>query len=109
VRDAAAPPPDTLFASARADGVDIYAAIRWPWKLVALRTETPTVRGLYHLVDDPAEEHSVAAERPELVAELLAEIDAFHGRVEAVSIARTASGGVDARTEEQLRRLGYVE
>jgi arylsulfatase A-like enzyme len=43
-----------------------------PWKAVRLRALTPrrAVVELYHLDDDPAEEHDVAAEHPDVVARL---------------------------------------
>jgi arylsulfatase A-like enzyme len=108
IRNGVAPPPETLFVESADAKQHIYAAIRWPWKLVELPEREPAVRGLYDLAADPAEAHSRADEHPELVAELRREIQGFRERVER---ARVASSGaeIDARTQEQLRRLGYIQ
>ena len=101
--------PRTLFADTWQLPDYIYAAIRWPWKLVVMRGPHAGVRGLYDLTADPAEDHSVADLHPEIVATLEAQIEDYRARIEK---ARGSSGGsrdVDAATQEQLRRLGYVQ
>ena len=100
--------PRTLFADAWQLPNHIYAAIRWPWKLVVLLGPTPAVRGLYDLAADPAEDHSLADQHPELVAALTAEIEDYRARVEKARGAGS-NAEVDAATREMLRRLGYVE
>lgn len=79
------------------------ALVRPPWKLVAHSTGE---RELYDLDADPMETKDLAAARPDLVAELAAELERF-GREARPRFAGT-SAGVDAEALERLRRLGYA-
>ena len=54
------------------------------------------------------EQRSQAEALPEQVATLLADTEAYRAR-ETARAARAAAGGVDAATQEQLRKLGYVQ
>lgn len=103
-----APPPSTIFIDTSDGKRALYAAIRWPWKLESLYEPTPAVRGLYDLAADPAEEHSLADQHPEIVAALGADIEDFRARVEKARGAGS-NADVDAATREMLRRLGYAE
>ena len=49
-------------------GKSYEALIRGPWKL--LQNDPFSPRELYHLEDDPAEQHNLAASRPQMVREL---------------------------------------
>lgn len=59
---------------------------------------------LYDLAADPLETRNVAAERPDVVADLRARVDRFLGGAGAGELA----GDEDAELEEQLRALGYL-
>ncbi len=64
---------------------------------------------LYDLATDPAEQHDFAAERPDLVAELRAELD--RRRAEAPVYPRTwrvPEGGASDALLEHLRGIGYM-
>ena len=51
-----------LVISGFIDGFSIY---HWPWKLI--NGEKPE---LFHIINDPLENYNLAAERPEIVADL---------------------------------------
>ncbi|RIK89250.1 MAG: hypothetical protein DCC71_26060 [Proteobacteria bacterium] len=110
VRGDAGAAPEVVFADADKGDEQIHAAIRWPWKLVAHAGADGAleVRGLYDLAQGFDDQRSLADERPDEVARLLADIERFRARV-ADRAARRTPGEIDAVTEEQLRRLGYIE
>lgn len=64
---------------------------------------------LYNLAADAGETHNLAAERPDLCAELraVAEAIAAHAPQPATTVALSAED--QARIEQQLRDLGYIE
>ncbi len=67
-----------------------------------------------HLASDPAESHDLAAERPEQVARLAAELEAARTRLalprlgELGAHAQAPAPELDAVTQERLRELGYA-
>lgn len=62
-------------------GFPSTAMRRGPWKLIEFH-EDDTI-GLYNLIDDPGETTNLAAARPDLAAELRAELDAWQEQVQA--------------------------
>jgi len=73
------------------------------WKLVRRGEER---HELFDVRSDPAEEHDVAAQHPDVVRELSAELDAWALRTHAPS----AGGELLSREAlDQLRALGYVD
>jgi len=110
VRDGTAPPPGPLFLDSSDRDEQIYGAIRWPWKLVTrAHDDGPlAVEGLFDLASSLDDARSAADAAPEQVAALLAETEAYRARV-AARAAHSGSGRIDPATEEQLRKLGYVE
>jgi arylsulfatase len=104
----AAAPTGTLFADGGPGTTHIWAAIRWPWKLVQI-TGADVPAALYDLSSDPAEERSIAEQHPELVASLAGELDDYRARIDRVRDAAASHRDVDAQTREMLRRLGYAE
>ncbi len=89
------PPPRTLFSAAHTGDYHNSTAVRMPWKYVRrLKLDGSVERHLlYHLGDDPAEQTDLAAERPEVLAELSAAVDAWRARA-------PASGAAGARAPE---------
>jgi arylsulfatase len=102
--------PDVLFCDSIRGHTSIHAVIRWPWKLVALqyRDGTTEVRGLYDLARGFEDVDSRAAEEPQRVAALLDDLHGFRTRVAALKPSRE-DRAIDAATEEQLRKLGYIQ
>lgn len=64
---------------------------------------------LFDLTDDPRERRNLASARPELAAELDAELEAWRRtrpRIGGVAVSTTE---LDPSTEERLRTLGYID
>ncbi|MBW2288310.1 MAG: hypothetical protein JRG90_10870, partial [Deltaproteobacteria bacterium] len=82
-----------------------YALIRDRYKLIkdfqAKRFE------LYDLFEDPGEHHNLAAERPELLREMIVELARTQSRGPAAAIAPPAE--LDPRDAKMLRDLGYID
>jgi arylsulfatase A-like enzyme len=82
-----------------------HALIRGQYKLIkdfqAKRYE------LYDLDDDPGERRNLAAERPELLRELLVELRRTQSRSPEPNDAAPAE--LDPRDAELLRKLGYID
>ncbi len=77
----------------------------WPWRLLAIPGDPDRVE-LYRLAEDPEERNDLAEDRPEVVARLLA-------RVEAAVAGEPLPGArheveLDDLRLQQLRALGYV-
>ncbi|NNE43780.1 MAG: hypothetical protein HKN12_06210, partial [Gemmatimonadetes bacterium] len=77
------------------------------WKLVRSPHESGDLHELFNLDLDPGERRDVAAEHPDRVQELAAELDAW---IEAGIGAETAamSRTLDDEAKEQLENLGYL-
>jgi arylsulfatase A-like enzyme len=82
--------------------------------LRAIRTETHAyIRGsdgsteLYDLTADPDETENVAAEHPETVADLDAQLDAWLDSFEHADA--TGEVSMDAATRDRLEDLGYLQ
>ena len=82
----------------------LRAIRRGDWKLVLDRFSGELA--LYDLAADPAERDDVSEQRPEVVRQLRADLDAFMARP-AVAESRVLDG-VEPRELEQLRALGYL-
>jgi arylsulfatase A-like enzyme len=82
-----------------------YALIRDRYKLIkdfqAKRFE------LYDLSEDPGELRNLAAERPELLREMLVELSRTQSREPATAAASPAE--LDPRDAKMLRDLGYID
>ena len=73
-------------------GATLYAARKGPWKAHFItewaylpdnqRTEHDTAR-LYHLEHDPSEQYDVAAEHPEVIADILREVERHQAGLKA--------------------------
>lgn len=96
------------------DGIPRGAVISPPWAMLRQDRgctggqEPPRKPGepgtcLYHLTDDPGQDHSVTAQHPDVVADLQARWDAF--RAARASDGRTLP--LDPAYVEELRRTGY--
>jgi choline-sulfatase len=102
------PAPPQLAEIRLKDGYHADALVRAPYKLYH-DVSGERVR-LFDLATDPAERRDLAAERPELAAELRAELDALR-RAAAAKGARFEPGERVEHTPEQLehlRELGYA-
>jgi arylsulfatase A-like enzyme len=82
-----------------------YALVRGRYKLIkdfqARRFE------LYDLSDDPGERHNLAAERPELLREMVVELSRTQSRGPATAVAPPAE--LDPGDAKMLRDLGYID
>ena len=81
---------------------ELVAGIRWPWKLIVSNRGTGD---LYRLDEDPGELRNRAGDAEEL--DLHRVVDAARARL--VRPPAAAPTGVDSRTLDRLRELGYVE
>ncbi len=102
----AAPPERTLFALRfREGGVrQLWAAQRGQWKLI-LSGKGPQ---LFDHASDPFEKRNVAAEHPELVASLMAELKAFRA-LEPAAAGAKVNVQLDEGALKALRELGYTD
>ncbi len=102
----AAPPERTLFALRfREGGVrQLWAAQRGPWKLI-LSGKGPQ---LFDHSSDPFEKRNVAAEHPERVAALMAELKAFRA-LEPAATGAKVNVQLDENALKALRELGYTD
>ncbi|MDP3938060.1 MAG: sulfatase [Deltaproteobacteria bacterium] len=82
---------------------DLRAAIRWPWKII--QSDRGEVE-LYRLDEDPGELRNLADGR--LEREMLSLLDDARAGLKPPA-RRAAPEGVQPKTLEQLRSLGYVE
>lgn len=82
---------------------NLFAAIRWPWKLI-LSDARPDE--LYRLDHDPGELRSVAGK--EMVRELYESVASARASLVPADIGRSP-GSVSPETRENLRSLGYIE
>ncbi len=64
---------------------------------------------LFDLEGDPKETRNLASTRPELAAELDAELEAWRQGRPRLGEAAVSSTEIDPTTEEQLRTLGYID
>ena len=67
------------------------------------------IEGLFDVSADPGETADVAAEKPELAAELQRKIDDFVIAAERYRNNGDAQNGVDPSVEDNLRALGYID
>ena len=75
------------------------------WKLITSLEDTRVVDALYDLEDDPSERHNLAATRPEVVAQLRAQLEQLAAQsVEAAPM----SDDDEAILAERLEELGYL-
>ncbi len=102
----AALPARTLFALRfREGGVrQLWAAQRGPWKLI-LSGKGPQ---LFDHRTDPFEKRNVAAEHPELVNSLMAELQAFRA-LEPTARGAKVEVELDAGALKALQELGYTD
>jgi arylsulfatase A-like enzyme len=79
----------------------------WPFKLIEYPASPAPVYQLFNLEKDPAEKQNLAAERPELVAALAAQIRQW--RLETGALEAVAEPSLSPEAMKALRSLGYVE
>lgn len=88
-----------------------YGIVSGGWKLVhnvRRPAGTPEFE-LYDHASDPLDRTNVAAQHPDLVARLSAELAEWRKRAEAARLPREDStAGMDAKELERLRSLGYI-
>lgn len=102
-----APTPDRpLFAHRRWPRSEraIWAVVDGPWKLIV--DETKDTVQLFDAVDDPLDQQDLAADRPEVVEELLERLTPLRG-VEPLETTWTTIE-VDAALDSHLREMGYA-
>jgi arylsulfatase len=85
-------------------GPEARAIVRWPYK--AIIDVTTSEAKLFDLAADRGEQHDLAAERPEVLADLLARLsDALTA---ATALGAGAEAELDAELLRRLRALGYI-
>lgn len=81
-------------------------------KLIQVSSPGSLKSYLFDLATDPGEEHDIAAEQPEEVARLIAELEAWQGGLGLPAIDAEVGGGavpeVDPAARERLKSLGYL-
>jgi arylsulfatase A-like enzyme len=103
------PRPRILFSVLENENTRRVAARQGPWKL-EVRTDRAPERfsaALYHLDEDPGEEHNVAAENPELISSLVETMRARRTRL--MKPEEHLDDETKKRREEELRALGYIK
>ena len=96
---------EPLYAESLAPRLDFGWSDLRAWRAGRYKYVRAPRAELYDLEDDPAEGRNLAADRPELVAQLERELQAALGRMGEVENRRTP----DAVAAERLRSLGYVQ
>jgi len=94
----------------------IATGVKWQPNLCSLRSGTHKLIAdlatgearLYDLESDPTEQVNIAGSRPELAAELMAELVARLGEVAAAPSLRPDSVAVSGELRQQLEALGYL-
>ena len=91
--------------------VESYAIVTEEWKLIrnTTRPEGWPEYELYSSVDDPLDQNDVAAEHPDVVEQLAAEIDAWLEMALAERVEETSASDMSPEELARLRSLGYVE
>src|SRR4030095_6677461 len=91
-------------------GQNLRAYRAGPWKLVEATMGGPF---LYDVARDPTEARALAAERPEQVAKLAAELEAVRVRLGLPKLHEVRAGAtapaLDQATPQRLRELGYLK
>jgi len=82
----------------------LTTGIRAPWKLITSSAGAPQ---LFRLDEDPKEQTDRAADHPEIVESIGAELERAKAQMSAPQPA--APEAVDGTTVERLRELGYIE
>ncbi len=89
-----------------------YGIVFRGWKLIHNVQHGPVAPDfeLYRHSEDPLDKKDVAAQNPEVVARLRAQLAAWRKSVEANKLPRADSQeGISARDLDRLRSLGYVQ
>lgn len=74
-----------------------------------LTTIGEQIDGLFHLERDPFEVNSIAAQQPDLTAQLQDDLTAFTRETVAQRVDGDVFGDVDEEVVEHLRALGYID
>lgn len=76
---------------------------RWIWD------NGPAAEELYHLENDPGEQHNLAAELPEVAQRMRQELERRFGAAAVLASGTAKDEKMDKDTEERLRALGYIK
>lgn len=107
--------PAFTYKAGRADGhgdTEDIAVVAEGFKLV--RKEAPDgtfLHELYSRADDPLEQHDIAADHPEVVERLSAQIEGWLEKTRAARLPEDGEAleGLDPAELERLRSLGYIQ
>ncbi len=102
----AARDPRTVFAHRAEGGYHMWAAIRFPWKLIQVDEDKPPM--LFDLAADPEELEDLAGDHPDVVDELLDALDE-HRRDAFTRNDASVEIRLDSAEVDDLRALGYVD
>ena len=87
------------------DCLNSWALLKDDYKLI----DAPGEALLFDLERDPLEQHSIAEERPELVAQLRAAAAELRGESTSDFLARDVETDLDEEAVRSLRGLGYIQ
>jgi arylsulfatase A-like enzyme len=85
----------------------LYAVQDGEWKLITSKEEKDVA--LFRLSSDPHEKTNVAATYPEQASAMLASLETVMGSAASNETESGAARTLDAKAQEQLRALGYLE
>lgn len=78
------------------------------WKLIEIVEDGESVYELYDRASDPLDTRDLAAEQPEVVAELAAKLSRWRQWAAQNRVEGDAAEGLSPEEEERLRSLGYL-
>jgi arylsulfatase A-like enzyme len=99
------PEERVLFAVREYGGVKVVAARRGSLKLML--NEQTGAAALFDLLADPAERRNLAADRPDLLRQLVAAVEGRAGRIQAAP--ELDDDEAQRKRIQDLRKLGYIE
>lgn len=104
-------PSDTFSTIGEENEVESWVIVADGWKLIrnGRRPESWPEFELYDYVNDPLDQSDVAADNPEVVEQLAAELDAWLEQALAAKIEEASTDDMSPDELARLRSLGYIQ